>query len=60
VGVLLVALIVRVGFQSTDIAIVFNGEPLAGPETLAVEGWALLVAVAALFYAATRRRHVVH
>jgi hypothetical protein len=58
--VVLPALIVRAGFQLTDIFIVFNGEPLADPETLAVEGWAPLAAVVALFCAATRRLHAVH
>jgi hypothetical protein len=46
---LLLALIAWVAFQSSDISIIVNGEKLAGPARLAVEGWGLLVGVVAFF-----------
>jgi hypothetical protein len=48
----LLAWIVWVAFQSSDIAIVVNGHKLAGAEKFAAEGWGLLVAFVALFCAA--------
>jgi len=50
--ILLLALIVWVAFQSSEISIIVNGEKLTGPAKLAAEGWGLLVGVVALFCAA--------
>jgi hypothetical protein len=47
--ILLLLLAGWVAFQSSDVAIIVNGEKLAGPAKLAAEGWGVLVAVVALF-----------
>jgi uncharacterized membrane protein len=47
--IVLLALIGWVGFQSSDVTIVVNGETLRGPAKLAAEGWGLLVGIVALF-----------
>jgi hypothetical protein len=47
--VLVLALLAVVLLQSNDIAIIVNGQKLAGPAKLAAEGWGLLVAAVALF-----------
>lgn len=51
-AMLLVVLLAWVSLHSSDISIVVNGEKLAGPAKLAAEGWAILVAIVALFCAA--------
>jgi hypothetical protein len=48
-SMLLLALLVWVVFQSSDISIVVNGHKLGGPVKLAAEGWGLLVAIVGLF-----------
>ena len=50
--IVLLALIGWVGFQSSDVTIVVNGETLRGPAKLAAEGWGLLVGIVGLFCAA--------
>ena len=47
--ILVLALLGAVLLQSSDIAIVVNGQKLAGPVKLAAEGWGVLVAIVALF-----------
>jgi hypothetical protein len=47
--VLLLALLAWVLLQSSDIAIVVNGQKLVGPAKFAAEGWGVLVGVVALF-----------
>ena len=48
-AILVLALLAVVLLQSTDIAIIVNGQKLAGPAKLAAEGWGVLVAMVALF-----------
>lgn len=50
--ILLVALLVWVALQSSNISITVNGHKLTGPAELAVEGWGLLVTIVTLFCAA--------
>ena len=47
--ILVLALLAVVLLQSSDIAIIVNGQKLAGPAKLAAEGWGVLVAMVALF-----------
>jgi hypothetical protein len=48
-AILVLALLAVVLLQSTDIAIIVNGQKLVGPAKLAAEGWGVLVAMVALF-----------
>jgi hypothetical protein len=48
-AILLLALLAVVLLQSSDIAIVVNGQKLVGPAKLAAEGWGVLVGIVALF-----------
>lgn len=48
-AILLVTLSAWMAFHSSDIAIIVNGQKLAGPAKMAAEGWGVLVAVVALF-----------
>jgi hypothetical protein len=48
-SMVLLALLVWVVFQSSDISIVVNGHKLGGPMKVAAEGWGLLVAIVGLF-----------
>jgi hypothetical protein len=47
--ILVLALLAVVLLQSSDIAIIVNGQKLVGPSKLAAEGWGVLVAIVALF-----------
>jgi len=47
--ILVLALLAVVLLQSSDIAIIVNGQRLVGPAKLATEGWGVLVAIVALF-----------
>jgi len=52
--ILVLALLAAVLLQSSDIAIIVNGQRLVGPAKLATEGWGVLVAIVALFSVAIR------
>jgi hypothetical protein len=47
--ILVLALLAVVLLQSSEIAIIVNGQKLVGPAKLAAEGWGVLVAIVALF-----------
>jgi len=47
--IVVLALLAVVLLQSSDIAIIVNGQKLVGPEKLAAEGWGVLVGIVALF-----------
>src|SRR6266478_5956374 len=47
--ILVLALLAVVLLQSSDIAIIVNGQKLVGPAKLAAEGWGVLVAIVAFF-----------
>jgi hypothetical protein len=47
--VLLLALLAWALLQSSDIAIVVNGQKVVGPAKFAAEGWGVMVGVVALF-----------
>jgi len=47
--IVVLAMLAVVLLQSSDIAIIVNGQKLVGPAKLAAEGWGVLVAIVALF-----------
>ena len=47
--IVVLAMLAVVLLQSSDIAIIVNGQKLVGPAKLAAEGWGLLVAIVAFF-----------
>jgi hypothetical protein len=50
--ILLFVLLAWVLLQSSDVAIIVDGQKLVGPAKLAAEGWGVLVTIVALFCAA--------
>ena len=47
--IVVLAMLAVVLLQSSDIAIIVNGQKLVGPAKLAAEGWGVLVAIVAFF-----------
>jgi len=47
--IVVLAMLAVVLLQSSDIAIIVNGQKLVGPAKFAAEGWGVLVAIVALF-----------